>query len=63
MSRYTTYYTVKREQYLEFARQWSDWSKTVDLSDDDILGISKFFTSMGKRFGLITEFRDLGVIE
>ena len=62
MSRYTTYYTIKRKQYIEFAQRWSSWSKTVDLSEEELLGISKFFSSVGKRFGLITEFRELGVI-
>lgn len=63
MSRYTTYYNLKRIQYLEFARQWSTWAATANLSDVEAAGMRKFFKSLAMRFGLVTEFRDLGVIE
>ena len=63
MSRYTTYYNFKRVQYLELAKQWSKWAETADLSSEEVAGMMKFFRSLAVRFGLVTEFRDLGVIE
>jgi hypothetical protein len=36
--------------------------KTVKLTPDEVKGTSKFFKDIAVRFGLITEFRELGVI-
>jgi hypothetical protein len=63
MSRYTLYYNTKRAQYLELAKQWFAWAETANLSDVEIAGMQKFFKSLATRFGLVSEFRDLGVIE
>jgi hypothetical protein len=48
--------------YREFAERWARWSKSVTLSSDEIQGTSKFFYDIAVRFGLITEFREIGVI-
>ncbi len=62
MSKYVIYYSSRKEMYRELADRWSRWSKSVQLTNDEIRGTSKFFYDIAVRFGLITEFRELGVI-
>lgn len=62
MSRYVIYYSVRKEMYRELAERWARWSKSVTLTSDEVRGTSKFFYDIAVRFGLITEFRELGVI-
>ena len=62
MSKYVCYYSAKKIFYREFATRWAKWAKTANLSNIEIIGISLFFTQVAKRFGLICEFRELGVI-
>lgn len=62
MSRYTMYYNEKRQQYLEFATNWKKFTSNMNLSERQIRGMALFFTPIARRFGLIKEFRDIGVI-
>lgn len=62
MSRYVIYYSCGKAMYRELAIRWIKWSKTTKLPEDQIKGISLFFKSIARRFGLITEFRELGII-
>lgn len=62
MSRYTRYYNSKQYMYRMFALKWSMWASTTTLTNIELEGTKKFFYSIAKRFGLIKEFRELGVI-
>ena len=62
MSSYVKYYNNNQIYYKGFAERWAKWSKSASLSSDELEGISKFFKAVAKRFGLITEFRELGII-
>ena len=62
MSRYVCYYSARKIFYREMAERWSKWAAGAELSETEINGISKFFKSLAKRFGLINEFRELGII-
>jgi hypothetical protein len=48
--------------FRKLATQWKAWASAVDLSEDQYKGMSLFFRHTGKRFGLINEFKDIGVI-
>lgn len=62
MSRYTMYYKNKKVLYSELAASWAKWASTADLTDEQRFGISLFFGSIAKRFGLVEEFKALGII-
>lgn len=62
MSRYVIYYSGRKEMYRELAEKWSKWAATAELSDLELVGISKFFSTIARRFGLIKEFKNIGVI-
>lgn len=62
MSRYVIYYSGRKEMYRDMAERWTRWSKSVTLTPDEIRGTSKFFHDIAIRFGLINEFREIGVI-
>lgn len=62
MSKYTCYYNKNQKVYRELAERWARWAKNVQLTSDEIKGTSKFFTDIAVRFGLIKEFREIGVI-
>ena len=62
MSKYTIYYNTRKEMYRVLAERWITWSKSVKLTNDEIKGISKFFYDIAVRFGLVKEFREIGVI-
>lgn len=63
MSRYTCYYSGRKQMYRELATRWAKWAATNDLTRDEVKGMFKFFKSLGKRFGLINEFKEIGVVE
>jgi hypothetical protein len=48
--------------YRDLAVKWKKWSATSDLTEDQIRGVSLFFKTIATRFGLLTEFREIGVI-
>lgn len=62
MSRYTHYYNTRQNMYRELATRWKRWSTSVSLTEKELEGVAMFFKSIGKRFGLITEFKDIGII-
>lgn len=62
MSKYTIYYSKNQKAYRELAERWARWSKSVQLTSDEIRGTSKFFYDIAVRFGLIKKFRELGII-
>lgn len=62
MSKYVRYYNKNQQVYRELAERWARWAKSVQLTPAEIRGTSKFFYDIAVRFGLITEFRELGVI-
>jgi hypothetical protein len=63
MSKYVVYYSGRKSMYRELAERWARWAKSVALTPDEVRGTSKFFYDIGVRFGLVTEFRKLGVIK
>ena len=62
MSKYTTYYDHRQIMYRALAHAWKEWADGEALTDYQIRGMSLFFRHIGKRFGLIRAFRDIGVI-
>jgi hypothetical protein len=62
MSKYVRYYNANQRAYRDMAIKWMRWAEDANLSDQELKGISKFFYSIARRFGLITEFRSIGVI-
>lgn len=62
MSKYVIYYSTRQDMYKKLAVQWKAWADTSDLSESQRRGMSLFFRHIGRRFGLINEFKDVGVI-
>ena len=62
MSKYTIYYDHRQYMYRDLARAWNEWADGSELPDYQVKGMKLFFRQIGKRFGLITEFKELGVI-
>jgi hypothetical protein len=62
MSNYVRYYNKNQRAYKELAERWAKWAKTVKLTPDEIRGTAKFFKDIAVRFGLVKEFREIGVI-
>lgn len=62
MSRYTYYYKLNQNHYKRLAINWKAWAANSSLTKRDKEGMAKFFNPIAKRFGLIKEFRDIGVI-
>ena len=62
MSRYTIYYNTRQHMFRALAQQWKSWAEDAHLNESQIKGMSLFFRHIGKRFGLINDFKDIGVI-
>lgn len=62
MSKYTTYYDTRQEMYRKLAETWKSWADGSELSESQQRGMSLFFRHIGRRFGLINEFKEIGVI-
>jgi len=62
MSKYVRYYNTRQDAYRTLATMWANWMKTAQPAPAELEGVSKFFTHIGKRFGLISEFKKLGII-
>jgi hypothetical protein len=62
MSRYTTYYKRSKQDLRALATAWSKWAEGAQLLEDEKTGIALFFKSKAKRFGLINELKEIGVI-
>lgn len=62
MSKYTMYYNSRQAQYREFATNWIKSVAAMELTERQKRGMALFFRPIGKRFGLLKEFKDIGVI-
>lgn len=62
MSKYTQYYNSGKTTYYHMAARWAEWAKTANLTEAEITGMTKFFRSIAKRFGLINELKQLGIL-
>ena len=62
MSRYTMYYVSKQQQYRDLAISWSNIVKTLNLNETQRKGMTLFFKAIAKRFGLVQEFKNLGIL-
>ena len=62
MSKYTIYYYNMKPVFRSLAQQWKSWSEEAPLTESETKGMQLFFRHIGKRFGLIKEFKDIGVI-
>lgn len=62
MSAYVRYYNNRKTFYRDLAVSWAKWASNAQLSVTEQEGMSKFFSSIAKRFGLIKEFANLGLI-
>jgi hypothetical protein len=48
--------------YRDLATRWIKWAATSNLTEKELEGVAMFFKSIAIRFGLVTEFREIGVI-
>lgn len=62
MSKYTCYYNLNQTYYRHLANSWKRWADSVSLNVKDREGMARFFRPIAVRFGLIREFREIGVI-
>ena len=62
MSKYTTYYNERQLMFRELAVNWSIFASARRLTETQVKGMKIFFRSIGKRFGLLTDFKKIGVI-
>jgi hypothetical protein len=62
MSKYTTYYKARQIMYKDLAINWSKFTKDMNLTDLQRTGMRLFFTPIARRFGLIKEFKNIGVL-
>ena len=62
MSKYVKYYSSRQDSYRTLATMCSNWIKSENPSEEEIIGITKFFSCVGKRFGLISEFKKIGIL-
>ena len=62
MSKYTTYYNNRQQMFRELAINWTIFVRSRHLTDIQTKGMKVFFRSIGKRFGLLTDFKKIGVI-
>lgn len=62
MSNYVRYYNDRKNFYKVFATRWAAWADGAELTTAEAAGMSKFFKSIAKRFGLMQEFAELGII-
>ena len=62
MSKYVIYYSSRQDMYRKLAQHWKAWADASNISETQRTGMSFFFRHIGKRFGLIKEFEEIGVI-
>ncbi len=62
MSKYTTYYNNRQLMFRDIAINWAIFAGSRHLTDTQTKGMKIFFRSIGKRFGLLTDFKKIGVI-
>lgn len=62
MSKYVKYYSERQDTCRTLATMYTNWVEAVNPTKEELAGVVKFFNHVGKRFGLISEFRKLGII-
>lgn len=62
MSKYVKYYNERQDSYRTLATMCINWIEATSPSPAELEGVTKFFGHVGKRFGLISEFKKLGVM-
>ena len=62
MSKYTVYYMLKQNEYRDFAKDWAKATSNMSLTERQRRGMALFFKPIAVRFGLIKDFKDLGVM-
>jgi hypothetical protein len=62
LSKYTTYYTSRQQMFKDLAVNWITQSDSMNLSEEQRRGMKLFFKPIARRFGLVKEFREIGVI-
>ena len=62
MSKYVRWYNDRKDFYLTFATRWASWAEGADLTATEAEGMTKFFRPIARRFGLVQEFNELGVL-
>ncbi len=62
MSKYVRYYNTRQNAYRTLATMCANWVESAHPTKAELEGVTKFFTHIGKRFGLISEFKKLGII-
>jgi hypothetical protein len=63
MSKYSMYYTTRQNMYRDFATTWANAVDSSGLPEYQKEGMALFFRPIARRFGLIGEFRAIGVIK
>jgi hypothetical protein len=51
-----------KDQAIWLAIDWQKWSSEQDLSYSELADWAMFFTKLGRKFGLLKEFRENGII-
>ena len=62
MSSYVKWYNDRKNFYKVFAARWAAWAEGVELTSVEVEGMHKFFKTIAKRFGLVQDFTELGVL-
>lgn len=62
MSKYTTYYNTRQAMYKDLAVSWCKFADGLNLTDLQKTGMRLFFRPIARRFGLVKEFKNIGVL-
>jgi hypothetical protein len=56
------YYMMKQNQYRNFAKDWAEATSNMTLTERQRRGMALFFKPIAVRFGLVKDFKELGVM-
>lgn len=62
MSYYVSYYNANRKLYKTLAECWVERANSSCLSQAERDSVTKFFRKKATRFGLVQDFRRIGVL-
>jgi hypothetical protein len=62
MSKYTTYYKARQIMYKDLAANWAKFTEDMNLTDLQRMGMRLFFKPIARRFGLVKDFKNIGVL-
>lgn len=54
-------YEEKKQQYRNEAIEYQNYLESHDMSYGELLNWSAYFERVGKKYGLLTEFRENGI--